>query len=174
MTKAEKLLAAIASMVKAGGGIHTAPELAFMLRERPGSAFTKFLADCVKKGVIRRAAKGVFESAITPADPATAIYKIVNKLRSGVLNYISLESQLSHSGDISQVPMGRLTVMTKGRSGTFTTPYGVIELIHTKQPVRKIMPNLYLDDSIGMYRAKTEQAIADLKSCNRNLHMLEG
>jgi hypothetical protein len=128
----------------------------------------------VKKGIIRRVTTGIFESTITPPDPVTAIYKIVKKLRGGVLSYISLESQLSHTGDISQVPMDRFTIMTKGRSGTFATPYGVIELTHTKQPVHNIMPNLYLDSSIGMYRAKTAQAIADLKSCNRNLHMLEG
>ncbi len=56
-----------------------------------------------------------------------AIFKIVKKLRGGVLNYISLESQLSYTGDISQVLIDRLTVVTKGRSGTFSTPYGVAD-----------------------------------------------
>ena len=69
--------------------------------------------------------------------------------------------------------MGRVTVMTKGRSGTFNTPYGVIELTHTKKPIDKIAPNLYFDPDINMYRATTEQAIADLKNCHRNVHMLE-
>lgn len=173
MTKTEKLIAAFASMVKAGGGIHTMPELAFMLGEAPGAAFTKFLTDCIKKGVIRRVARGVFESTVTPANPATAVFKTAMKLRDGVLNYISLESQLSHTGDISQLPLGRLTVMTKGRSGIFTTPYGVIEFTHTKQPIHHIMLGLYFDDSIGMYRANASQAKADLTSCHRNLHMLE-
>ena len=144
-----------------------------MLGEVPSAAFTKFLADCVKKGVVRRVANGVFESTVTPADPATAIFKTAMKLRGGVLNYVSLESQLSHTGDISQIPMGRLTVMTKGRSGVFSTPYGVIEFTHTKQPLHRIMSGLYFDDSIGMYRATPSQAKADLASCNRNLHMLE-
>jgi hypothetical protein len=173
MTKTEHLLIAFAGTVPLGGGIHTASELAFMLGERRGSPFTKFLADCVKKGVLRRVANGVFESVLTPADASTAIYKIINKLRGGVLNYISLESQLSHTGDISQVVMDRITIMTKGRSGTFSTPYGVIEFTHTKKPVAHIISNLYLDNNIGMYRAKTAQAIADLKACNRNIHMLE-
>ncbi len=97
----------------------------------------------------------------------------MKKLRGGVLNYISLESQLSYTGDISQVLIDRLTVVTKGRSGTFSTPYGVIELTHTKKSIHKIAPNLYLDNDINMYRAKTVQAIADLKDCNRNVHMLE-
>ena len=136
-------------------------------------AFTKLLAGCVKKGTLRRVANGLFESTLTPPEPATAIYKSIKKLRSDVLNYISLESQLSHTGDISQVIMGRVTVMTKGRAGAFSTPYGVIEFTHTKQPISKIAPNLYFDPDINMYRANTQQAIADLKNCNRNLHMLE-
>lgn len=173
MTKSEKLLVALSKAVKSGGGVHTSTELAFMLGEKKSPVFTKFLADCVKRGILRRLTTGIFESVITPAEPSTAIYKVVNKLRGGVLNYISLESQLSHTGDISQVIMDRLTVMTKGRNGIFTTPYGVIELIHTKKPVDKIAPNLYLDEEIGMYRAMPLQAIADLKRCNRNLHMLE-
>lgn len=173
MTKTEKLLAVFSSAVKAGGGIHTASELAYMMGERYTPVFTKFLADCVKKGIVRRVANGVFESTLTPPDPSTAIYKIIKKLRGGVLNYISLESQLSYTGDISQVIIDRVTVITKGRSGMFSTPYGVIEFTHTKKSINKIAPNLYLDNDINMYRAKTEQAITDLKDCNRNVHMLE-
>jgi hypothetical protein len=173
MTKSERLLSVFASAVKAGGGIHNAPELAFMLGEPHTPIFTKFLADCVKKGIIRRVAQGLFESLLTPPEPTTAIYKIIKKLRSSVLTYISLESQLSHTGDISQVIMGRVTVVTKGRSGIFSTPYGVIEFTHTKKPIKQIAPNLYFDADINMYRATTQQAMADLKHCNRNLHMLE-
>lgn len=173
MTKKQTLLSVFASAVKAGGGIHTAPELAFMMGDKYSPAFTKFLTDCVKNGVVRRVTNGIFESTLTPPDPSTAIYRIINKLRGGVLNYISLESQLSYTGDISQVLMDRVTVVTKGRSGNFSTPYGVIELTHTKKPVDKIAPNLYLDTAINMYRAKTMQAIADLTHCNRNRHMLE-
>lgn len=173
MTKANRLLKVFSSTAKSGGGIHSTAELAFMLGERHTPAFTKFLADCVKKGIIRRVAQGIFESTLTPPDPTTAIYKIIKKLRGDVLSYISLESQLSYTGEISQVVMDRVTVMTKGRNGTFSTPYGVIEFTHTKKPLRKIVPNLYFDADIKMYRATTEQAIADLKDCNRNVHMLE-
>ncbi|MFN3162855.1 MAG: type IV toxin-antitoxin system AbiEi family antitoxin [Pseudohongiellaceae bacterium] len=173
MTRSDRLLSALAAAVKAGGGIHSAAELAFMLGEPCDSAFIKFLADRVKQGQLRRVAKGFYESVLTPPEPETAVYKLIKKLRSGVLNYISLESQLSHTGDISQVLMDRVTVITKGRSGTFSTPYGVIEFTHTKKPIDHLAPNLYFDPDIKMYRATTEQAIADLKHCHRNLHMLE-
>lgn len=173
MTKSDKLLNALAKAVNAGGGVHSANELAFMLGVPCDPAFRKFLADSVKKGLLRRVVKGFYESKITPPEPETAIYKIIKKLRSGVLNYISLESQLSYTGDISQVVMGRVTVVTKGRSGCFDTPYGVIEFTHTKKPVEQIAPKLYYDPEIKMYRAYKEQALADLKHCRRNLHMLE-
>lgn len=173
MTKADRLLSVLSNAVNAGGGIHSAAELAFMLGEPYKPAFTKFLADSVKRGILRRVANGLFESTLTPPESTTAIYKIIKKLRSGVLNYISLESQLSHTGDISQIIMGRITVVTKGRSGTFSTPYGIIEFTHTKKPISKIAPNLYFDPEIHMYRATTAQAKADLKDCNRNVHMLE-
>jgi len=173
MTKSDELLNILANAVNAGGGIHSSAELSFMLGVPCDSAFRKFLADCVNRGLLRRVVKGLYESALTPPEPETAVYKIIKKLRSGVLNYISLESQLSHTGDISQIVMGRVTVMTKGRSGCFETPYGVIEFTHTKRPIEKIAPNLYYDPEIKMYRAYKEQAIADLKHCQRNLHMLQ-
>lgn len=173
MTKTDRLLAVFAGTIEAGGGIHSAPELAFMLGEACNPAFIKFLADGVKKRVLRRVAQGLYESTLTPPEPESAVYKIIKKLRSGTLNYISLESQLSHTGDISQVLMGRVTVITKGRSGIFSTPYGVIEFTHTKKPINKIAPNLYFDEDINMYRATTTQATTDLKNCRRNMHMLE-
>ena len=173
MTKTDKLLGVFASAVNAGGGVHSASELAFMLGEECNSAFIKFLADGVKKGVLRRVVRGLYESTLTPPKPETAIYQIIKKLRSGVLTYISLESQLSQSGEISQVIMGRVTAVTKGRSGVLSTPYGVIEFTHTKKPLRKIVPNLYFDQDIKMYRATTEQGITDLKNCHRNVQMLE-
>ena len=172
MTKTDKLLAVFSTAVKARGGIQSTSELAFMLGEACGPTFNKFLADGVKRGVLRRVAKGLYESTITPPESDNAIYKTINKLRSSVLNYISLESQLSHTGDISQVLIDRVTVVTKGRSGTFSTPYRVIEFTHTKKPVSRIAPNLYFDPDIKMFRATTKQAIADLKHCKRNVHML--
>ncbi|KKO49091.1 hypothetical protein VT06_08905 [Arsukibacterium sp. MJ3] len=45
--------------------------------------------------------------------------------------------------------------------------------IHTKRPVEQLAANLYFDPDIKMYRANTEQALTDLKYCQRNLHMLQ-
>ena len=173
MTKIERLLEVLSKSVAEGGGVLTGYELAYMMGEAYTSVFTKFLTIGVKKGLLRRVAQGVFESTITPPDATTAIYKIAKKLRKNVLTYISLESQLSYTGHISQIVMGRITLMTKGRKGLFETPYGTIEFIHTAQSVDELMDNLYFDSDIKMYRAHTELALSDLKNCKRNLHLLE-
>lgn len=173
MKRSDKLLLIFSKAEKAGGGIQTTAELTVMMREPRNGSFIKFLSDCAQKGLIRRVVRGIYESVLTPPDPQTAIYKIVKKMRSNAISYISLESQLSHVGEISQIPIDRLTVVTKGRSGTYKTPYGVIEFTHTKQPINRFEHNLYFDPDIKMYRANTEQALADLKHTRRNLHLLD-
>jgi hypothetical protein len=51
VTKAEKLMASFASAVKAGAGagVYTSADLAYMMNKQQTTAFTKFLADWVKK-----------------------------------------------------------------------------------------------------------------------------
>nr|WP_245579584.1 hypothetical protein [Aliagarivorans taiwanensis] len=68
--------------------------------------------------------------------------------------------------------MDRLTVMTKGRKGTFDTHYGCIEFTHTKKPLGSLEHRLYFDESVMMFRATEALARADLISCQRNRHML--
>jgi len=173
MTRSEKLTAAIAKSVSFGGSVFNTAEIAYMLGEQETPALTKFLADSVKKGTLVRVARGIYTSSITPPDLSKVLFNVAKKLRVGFFNYISLESQLSHTGEISQITMDRLTLMTKGRRGLFDTPYGTIEFIHTKKHLKQLENDVYFDVDIKMFRATTKRAIADLKACRRNTHMLE-
>lgn len=173
MNRTEQLVAALAASSGFHGGIHTIAELAYLINTEATPSFRKLLVNFTKKGILRRITKGLYESTLTPPNPSTALYKIASKLREGHLNYISLESQLSHTGRISQIPMDRLTIMTKGRTGIFETPYGTIEFTHSKKTQAKLNDNLYFDHDIQMFRATADQALADLKNCQRNLHMVE-
>ncbi len=173
MNKSEKLTAAIAKSVASGGSVFGIAELAYMLDEQVTAKFNKFLADCVKKGTLVRVAKGIYASPFAPPDLSKALFNVAKKLRAGFFNYISLESQLSHTGDISQIIQDRLTVMTKGRKGKFDTAYGTIEFIHTKKTLVQLENDVYFDFDIKMFRAIKNRAIADLKACRRNTHMLE-
>jgi len=173
MNKSEKLTSAIAKSITCGGSVFDTAELAYMLGEHVTPKLNKFLTDCVKKGTLIRVAKGIYTSSITPPNLSKALFNVAKKLRAGFFNYISLESQLSHTGDISQITMDRLTVMTKGRKGTFDTAYGIVEFIHTKKSLVQLESDVYFDFEIKMFRANTSRAIADLKACRRNTHMLE-
>ena len=173
MNKSEKLTSAMAKSITSGGSVFDTAEVAYMLGEQVTPKLNKFLTDCVKKGILIRVAKGIYTSSITPPDLSKALFNVAKKLRAGFFNYISLESQLSHTGDISQITMDRLTVMTKGRKGEFDTAYGIVEFIHTKKSLVQLENDVYFDFDIKMFRASTTRAIADLKSCRRNTHMLE-
>ena len=173
MNKSEKLTAEIAKSISSGGSVFDTAELAYMLKDQVTPIFTKFLADCVKRGTLTRVTRGIYTSPIISPDLSKVLFNVARKLRGGFFNYISLESQLSHTGDISQITMDRLTLMTKGRKGLFDTPYGTIEFIHTKKPLKQLVNDVYFDADIKMFRATTKRAIADLKACRRNTHMLE-
>jgi hypothetical protein len=69
--------------------------------------------------------------------------------------------------------MGHVTIMTTGRKGIFETDYGIIEFTHTMRSISELADNLYYDDDIGMFRANTQRAIADLKRVGRNVNMIE-
>ncbi len=69
---------------------------------------------------------------------------------------VNLDSKLSHTGHIAQIPMDWLTLMTKERTGTFETLYGTIEFTHSKKSQDKLADNLYFDHDIKMFRATTE------------------
>jgi hypothetical protein len=173
MNKSENLISVLAKSISSGGSVFDTAELAYLLGEQITPKFNKFLTDCVKKGALIRVARGIYTSSITPPDLSKALFNVAKKLRAGFFNYISLESQLSHTGDISQITMDRLTVITKGRKGEFNTSYGIVEFIHTKKTLEQLENDVYFDFEIKMFRASTSRAIADLKACRRNTHMLE-
>src|SRR5690554_5285457 len=87
----------------------------------------------VASGILESPTKGVYIYALSKHQGLHTIEWIARALRRGHYNYVSLESALSRYGVISQVPVGRITVMTTGRKGVYETPYGTIEFTHTKK-----------------------------------------
>jgi hypothetical protein len=96
---------------------------------------------------------------------------IARTLRRGAYNYVSLESALSEWGAISQIPVGRLTVMTTGRKGEYKTPYGVIEFTHTKRPLTEVLAS-GVERGRPLRIASKQAALRDLKRVGRNTHLL--
>lgn len=155
-------------------GIFTVADLALLLEKKPTTQFRKFLSRVVNTHTgIERIAYGLYINSLMPPNQKGVLEKIASLLHKKHFIYVSLESELSRLGLISQVQFGWLTLMTKGRSGTHKTKYGTVEFIHTKRSLENLKDKVYYDIQTGIFRATPEQAITDLKRVGRNLDMLE-
>ncbi len=126
----------------------------------------------VGQGILLRASKGVFIYALSQHQHNYPLEWIAKTMRRGEYSYLSLESALSEYGVISQIPMDRITVMTTGRKGEYTTPFGTIEFTHTQRMPADIVNNTVL---VGRpLRMATQQAAyRDLKRVGRNIHLVD-
>jgi predicted transcriptional regulator of viral defense system len=147
-------------------------DLATIFYEDSPKTLMESLARLTKSGIFERVCKGVYLFTYTKHKDANIIEIIAKTLRRGFYNYISLESALSELGAISQILMDRLTVMTTGRKGEYSTPYGVIEFTHTQRDEIELLKQIYTTDR-PLKVAKLETAIRDLKRVGRNTHLLD-
>ena len=126
----------------------------------------------VNSGLLQRASRGVYVYALSHNMDSSTIERIAQTIRRGEYNYISLESALSEYGVISQIPIDRLTVMTTGRTGTYHTPWGVIEFTHTGRAVSNIIANT-LKSARPLRIATATTAWRDLKRVGRNIDLVD-
>lgn len=174
MTKLTALTAKMVEAVKSGHcGIFSTEDLALMLGEVPNDAFRKYLYKAVRAAVIVKVARNLYYSPVADFEKKGVLERIARLIHWRHFIYVSLESELSRIGRISQIPMRRLTVMTTGRSGKIETPFGVIEFTHTRRKPDSLSHDVYLEPDTGIFRAKEARAIADLKRVGRNVNMLE-
>jgi len=134
--------------------------------------FSEGLNRLVKSGLLVRAARGVYVNPHAHSLDSRTIERIAQALRPGEYSYVSLESMLSEYGEISQIPIDRLTVMTTGRKGVYRTPYGTIEFTHTARPVAEILGNIKQVEGRPLRIASREVAWRDLKRVGRNVGMV--
>lgn len=152
-------------------GLYTASDFAFMLGAKKSKKIQNLLSRLCKQGVISRVCRDLYYDPLDPPVCSYLLERIAVRIHRKHRVYVSLESELSRLGVISQVSMQWLTVMTTGRSGVFKTPFGTIEMIHTERNLSDISDQFYFDTDAGILRAKPERAFADLKRVGRNLHM---
>jgi hypothetical protein len=102
------------------------------------------------------------------------LYHAASRLRAGDFNYLSLESVLSDTGVISQVPIGWITLMSSGRNRIVDCGrFGRIEFIHTRRPVEKVLKQLTWDHRIHLWRASVALAMKDLKHTHRSQELID-
>lgn len=154
----------------------TTPTLKMLFPESD-RARTKALTAHQAAGLIERIARGLYINPRARNLPVDLLSALVAWLRPWDLSYLSLESALSEAGLISQIP-SRLTVMTTGRSQTFTTPYGTIEFTHTAQTPEQLRQgraagDLVWDSQRSLWLATPARARRDLAKARRNLDLVE-
>lgn len=125
-----------------------------------------------KKGLIERLARGLYANIRTNSRPRYPLEQIASTLRHKTTIYLSLESVLSEEGLISQIP-NRLTFISKNRTQTFKTPYGIIEFVYTKTSLENFHKDCYYDKERGVYVANKQKAIDDIYRHNRSIDLYE-
>jgi predicted transcriptional regulator of viral defense system len=156
-----------------GRHVFTRSTLAKLFPQDSPKTFAEGLNRLVKAGLLVRAGRGVYVNPHAQSLDSRTIERIAQALRPGEYNYVSLESMLAEYGDISQIPIDRLTVMTTGRKGVHRTPYGTIEFTHTARPIADILPHIKQVDGRPLRIASREVAWRDLKRVGRNLRMVK-
>ena len=92
-----------------------------------GNTLRSSINRLIDSGVITRLARDVYWVGDLKGRDVPAIEEVAVALRPGGFNYIGMESAASLWNVISQIPVGRITVVTTGREGEFDTPFGTIE-----------------------------------------------
>jgi len=173
MSKLRQLIDVTVVAVKNGHcGIFTTEDLGMLLHTPVDTNFKKYLYNATRNNVLVKVARELYYNPIAGVVPTGVLERIARLLHWDKFIYVSLETQLSLTGRISQLTMKRLTVMTKGKSRIVKTPFGVIEFTHTKRDIKSLEDDIYFDNETGIFRAREHRAIADLKRVGRNVDMI--
>ena len=156
-----------------GRAVFSVAELRSIFPERSGNTFTAGLRRLVAQGILKRAAHGVYVNALSRGPRAWRNEEVAIRLRSGEYSYVSLESALSEFGVISQIPVGRTTMMTTGRSGEIHSIYGTLDFSHTARPVRDILSSTLVIKGRPLRFARVETALRDLRQVGYNLDLVD-
>jgi len=169
----DEALQKLAEWDRKGRCVFAIQDLARLFPNDSAGAFNKGLDRLVKAGVLRRICRGIYVNPNAASRDSFLLERIALILRRGEYSYLSLESMLSELGVISQIPLDRLTVMTTGRKGEYTTPYGVIEFNHTKRSIADILQRSYFAEGRPMRITDAATALRDLKRVGRNTHLVD-
>ncbi len=166
--KTSLLLRELDNWDKGGIWAFDLPRLEIIFGGNDGSLKTSLMRH-VQAGIIVRVFRGLYVNPRARSMPPEPILALVSLMRPFEFSYLSLESVLSDAGWISQIPFVH-TIMTTGRSGTFATPYGVLEFTHTSRTVDSA--EVKFEKSRSIHVATPEKAYHDLHYVRRNLDLV--
>jgi hypothetical protein len=174
MQSAKILINALRKIADEQRYLFTPADLSALLPTSNASSFKSLLSRLVSRGELVRVCRGLYHPAWIEPAHGLVLYHSAARLRAGCFSYLSLESILSETGDLSQLPMNRITLMTSGRSGEISCGrFGVIEFTHTQQRPENVMKHLRFHQTRRLWCADRVQALRDLRRTGRNLDLLQ-
>ena len=147
-------------------------ELALVFEE-DGPKLRSTILRLVKAGGLLHIARDLYWYDHAEGGAIPAIEEIAVALRPGEVNYLSMESAASLWSVISQIPVGRITVVTTGKEGEFPTPFGTVEFIHTARSRQYILANTVDYPGHGLRLATKKKAVEDLLRAGRSLDLID-
>lgn len=154
--------------------IFTFNDLRSLFPALTNAAFKTLLSRAVQGNILERVCRGVYCYKKTLPNDGLLLFHIAALLRANEFNYISLETVLSDTGVISQIPMNWITLMSSGRSNTISCgEFGSIEFVHTNQKAKSLVAQLSYDHQRGLWRANVALAIRDMKMTHRNTDLID-
>lgn len=148
----------------------TKNDLGVMFQEN-GETLSSTVKRLSKYGTLKKVSNGLYVNSQSK-NTENMLYKAAAFLRPNDVNYLSNESVLCNLSIISQQMLDRITVMTTGRSGTFKTPFGVVEFTHTKRDPLSILKETTKPEGMPIRIANKYTAVRDLKRIGRNVNMI--
>jgi hypothetical protein len=163
----------LAAWDKTGRYVYLKHDLAKLFGESAdGATLSATIKRLVNQRILIRAANGVYVYAHSANIDGNILERLAEAIRRNDYNYLSLESALAEWGQISQIMTDRITVMTTGRKGEFSTPWGVIEFSHTEAGAEQILANTIKRDHHALPIATKEYALKNLRRVGRNTNMI--
>ena len=138
-----------------------------------GNTLRSSINRLIDSGVITRLAQDVYWVGDLKGRDVPAIEEVAVALRPGGFNYIGMESAASLWNVISQIPVGRITVVTTGREGEFDTPFGTIEFIHTAADGNEIIANTVDYPGHALRLATKKYAVQGLMRARRSTYLID-
>jgi len=153
--------------------LFTLHDLRALHPELSDTAFKTLLSRAVSANLLIRACRGIYlDQKKLPSD-GLLLFHIAALLRANEFNYVSLETALSATGVISQIPINWISIMSSGRSNAIACgDFGTIEFIHTKQKPESLIDQLTYDHRCGMWRAMVALALRDMKTTHRDTDLI--
>lgn len=132
------------------------------------------LSRAVSAGLLKRVCRGIYIFPIKGYPSHLVLFHAAARLRASHFNYISLESALSDAGAISQIPMGRVTLMSSGRTHVVDCgEFGLLEFVHTDQRPEQLTSDLEFDSECHLWRASPRLALRDMRATHRSRDLIQ-